>query len=224
MPAALTFFRELTLEKPAWLLLLAAGPALWLVARRSLGDFPARQRALQTLVRLLVLGGVALALARPSLRRPVTDVSVVAAVDVSASVSDGGLAFERRMVGELESAANARRLTRPLPLRVVRFASDAAEWGAPGQPLPPPQRFAAADSLDTDIGKALALAGGLVDPGAIPRLVLISDGHAPAPDALAAAERAAARGVRIDVVPVGLPAGGDHQDGGGGARGRSAAP
>src|SRR5260370_38419116 len=116
MPAALTFFRELTLEKPAWLLLLAAGPALWLVARRSLGDFSARQRALQTLVRLLVLGGVALALARPSLRRPVTDVAVVAAVDGSASGSDGGRAVEPRMVGRPEGAANARRLARPRPL------------------------------------------------------------------------------------------------------------
>src|SRR5260370_32008615 len=120
MPAAVTFLRELTVEKPAGLLLLAAAPALWLVARRSLGDFSARQRALQTLVRLLVLGGVALALARPSLRRPVTDVSVVAAVDVSASVSDAALAFERRMDGELGSAANARRLTRPPTLPVGR--------------------------------------------------------------------------------------------------------
>src|SRR5260370_41543446 len=107
MPAALTFFRELTLEKPAWLLLLAAGPALWLVARRSLGDFSARQRAPQTLGRLLGLGGVALALARPSLRRPVTDVSIVAAVDGSASGSDGGLAVGRRVVGEPERAAHS---------------------------------------------------------------------------------------------------------------------
>src|SRR5258708_8417692 len=130
MPAALTFFRELTLEKPAWLLLLAAG---------------------------------------------------------GCGRGGGG-------------------------------------WGARGQPLPPPQRFAAADSLDTDIGKALALAGGLVDPGAIPRLVLISDGQATAGDALAAAERAAARGVRIDVVPVGLPAGGDNQGGGDVAVDRIEAP
>ncbi|HVR61192.1 MAG TPA: VWA domain-containing protein, partial [Polyangia bacterium] len=206
MTALATFFRGLTLERPGWLWLLAAAPALWLVARRSLGDFSARQRALQTLLRCLVLGGVALALARPSLRRWVADVSLVAAVDVSASVSDSGLAFEQKMIADLERAADARSLARPLPLRVVRFARDAAEWGAPGQRLPALRRFGAADGLETDIGRALALAGGLVDPAAIPRLVLLSDGRATAGDALAAAERAAARGIRVDVVPVADPA------------------
>ncbi|HEY2900557.1 MAG TPA: VWA domain-containing protein [Polyangia bacterium] len=200
MGALATFLRELTLQRPAWLLLLLAGPALWLIGRRSLGDFSASQRAMQTALRTLVLGGVALCLARPSLQREVADVSVVVLADVSASVSDAALEVERQAIANVETAADRRRLTRSLPVRVVRFARDASEWGAAGQRLPPLQRFAGRDSLDTDIAKAVTLGGGLVDAAALPRLLLLSDGQPTAGDAWQAAERAAARGVRIDVL------------------------
>jgi Ca-activated chloride channel family protein len=67
---------------------------------------------------------------------------------------------------------------------------------------PPVQRFAAPGGLDTDIGAALGLAGGLFDPAGIPRLLLLSDGLATAGDALGAAEQSAARRIRVDVIPV----------------------
>src|ERR1700694_3180752 len=86
-----SFFHALTLAHPAWLLLLTAAPGLWGLGRRSLGDFPRRQLALQAVLRILVLAGVALALAGPSLRRDVSDVSLVVVADVSASVSEAAL-------------------------------------------------------------------------------------------------------------------------------------
>ncbi|HXI54713.1 MAG TPA: VWA domain-containing protein [Polyangia bacterium] len=195
-----TFVHELTLERPAWLLLLTAAPGLWWIGRRSLGDFSRRQLGLQTALRILVLAGVAVALARPSLRRDVSDVSLVVVADVSASVSDAALGTQRQLIADLEQAAARRRRARPVPMRVVRFARDAAEWGVAGRTMPPLERFAPPAGMDTDIAKALALAGGLTDPGGIPRLVLLSDGKATAGDAMQATEQAAARGVRIDVV------------------------
>src|SRR5581483_9527124 len=55
----------------------------------------------------------------------------------------------------------------------------------------------------TDIALAMGLGAGLFDPAGIPRLLLISDGEATNGDVLAAAERAAARGVRVDVHTLG---------------------
>ncbi len=78
----------LVLGAPGWLLLLVVAPALFIVARWSLGDFTRGERIAQAVLRLLVLAGLALALARPALRRPAGDVSAVALVDVSDSVSD----------------------------------------------------------------------------------------------------------------------------------------
>ena len=209
-----TIVRELTLERPAWLLLLAAAPLLWWAGRRSLADFSPRQLALQATLRTLVLAGVVLCLARPSLRRDVSNVSAVVLADVSASVSDAALEVERQVIATVETAAAQRTLTRPLPVRVVRFARDAGEWGVPGQRLPPLQRLPPPEDLDTDLAKALALGGGLADRAGIPRLLLLSDGHATAGDVLQAAERAATRGVRVDVVPLDAIAAGVRGTGG----------
>ena len=103
-PAAGT---RLAFERPAWLLLLLATPALFVLLRRSLADFSRGQLALQAALRTLVLAGVAAALAGPQLRRPARALSVVALADVSDSVSDEALAFER--AEPLRAGARRRR-------------------------------------------------------------------------------------------------------------------
>ena len=90
--------QPLAFEHPLWLLALLALPALWLFGRRSLADFSRGQLRVQALLRTLVLAGVAIALATPTLRRPARAVSAVAQVDVSDSVSDGALAFANQAV------------------------------------------------------------------------------------------------------------------------------
>ena len=83
----------LAFEHPLALLALPVVPLVWLMARRSLADFSASQLRAQALLRALVLAGVAVALAGPTLRRPARAVSAVVLVDVSDSVSDGALGF-----------------------------------------------------------------------------------------------------------------------------------
>lgn len=197
--ARLTSERTLAFERPAWLLLvLAAAPPLFVLARRSLADFPRGQLALQALLRTLIVAGVAAALAGPTLRRPARAVSAVALVDVSDSVSDEALAGARAAVTALGRAAAERGDPAP---RVVRFAARAEEImgddPAAGIARPTPPAGAA-----TDIALAANFGGGLVDATAIPRLVLISDGAATRGDLLAAAERLRDRGLPLYAVPM----------------------
>ena len=202
--------QRLAFEHPLWLLALLAAPLFWLIARRSLADFPPGQLRVQALLRTLLLAGVAVALAGPTLRRPARAVSAVAMVDVSDSVSDGALAFADQAVAALGRAAAERGDPQP---RVVRFAARAEE--AAGGPaiarLPPPAGAA------TDLALAINFGAGLVDATAIPRLLVISDGVPTRGDLVATGERLRDRGTplyalalpsdeRGDVAVVGLTA------------------
>jgi hypothetical protein len=192
----------LVLGAPGWLLLLAVAPALFIVARWSLGDFTRGERIAQAVLRLLVLAGLALALARPALRRPAGDVSAVALVDVSDSVSDSDLTNARSLIRGLEQAAARRAPAHASPVRVVRFAATPEELVAPGHGRTAAEmvkRFEAPGGAATDLALAMGLGAGLFDPAGIPRLLVVSDGQTTGGDAVAAAERAAARGVRVYV-------------------------
>jgi uncharacterized membrane protein len=180
----------LAFERPAWLLLLVAAPAIFAVAARSLADVSRAQLALQSAARTLVLAAVAAALAGPSLRRPARAVSAVALVDVSASMPPVALARAEEALAALRAAPGGGRL------RVVRFAATAEEVprDAPVARLPAPLDAA------SDLALAASLGAGLVDEAAVPRLLLISDGEATRGDLRGEAERLAARGVRLDAL------------------------
>ncbi len=179
---------SLAFERPAWLLLLAFAPAIFWVASRSLADVARAQHVLQAIARTFVLGAVALALAGPSLRRPSDAVSVVVLVDVSDSQSAASLDRARAEVAALRVAAEASRAR----VRVVRFAARPEEITTRTlSPLPAPA------GRQTDLALAVGLGAGLLDDGALPRLLMISDGEATRGDLRAAAERLAARGIPL---------------------------
>ena len=197
---------RLAFERPAWLLLLLATPALFVLLRRSLADFPRGQLALQAALRTLVLAGVAAALAGPQLRRPARTLSVVALADVSDSVSDEALAFERAGLSALAHAAATRG---DPPPRIVRFAARPEEVFS-GDPanlalsrFPPPAGAA------TDAALAVGLGAGLVDATAVPRVLLLSDGLATRGDLDGAAARLGRRALPIFALPLPSPATGD---------------
>ena len=182
----------LAFERPAWLLLVLAAPAIFALALRSLGDFSRLQLALQATLRTLVLGAVAVALAGPSLRRPARAISAVVAVDVSDSMSAAALTRAADAVASLRASASAHDAR----LRVVRFAARAEELRA-GEPLtrlPPPAGAA------SDLALGVSLGAGLLDDAARPRLLLISDGEATRGDLRAEADRLATRGVPVSVL------------------------
>ncbi|HEY6475558.1 MAG TPA: VWA domain-containing protein [Polyangia bacterium] len=197
---------RLVFDRPAWLLLLLATPALFVVLRRSLADFPPAQLALQGALRTLVLAGVAAALAGPELRRPARGVSVVALADVSDSVAVEALAFERAELAALSRAAAERG---DPPPRVVRFAARPEEIPAEAETGPALARFPAEGGAATDPAAAAGLGAGLVDTGAIPRLLLLSDGIATRGDLAREAAHLGARGIPILALPLPPPAAGD---------------
>jgi Ca-activated chloride channel homolog len=201
---------HVVLESPRWLwLLVLCVPAVWIVA----WSWPVRwgaARLTAAILRTLVLTGFIVAASGPIHFTDSRAVSVVVLCDVSASVSDGELEQERRVVQRLAS------LVRPQDqLRLVGFAA------APVEILPSVAGFPAASAaamgsavsrpageagLGTDIARALGLAVGLADPARARRVLLISDGRPTAGDALAQAQRLAALGVRVDYIAL-LPTG-----------------
>ena len=192
----------LAFERPAWLLLVLATPLVFVALRFSLADVSRRQLALQGTLRALVLAGLAVALAGPTLRLPARAVSVVALADVSDSISDAALARERDAFAVLARASRER--SNPAP-RLVRFASRPEEitGAAPLARVPAPGGSA------TDLALAASFGAGLADPSAMPRLLLMSDGRPTRGDLAAAAARLAARGLPIYALPLPGPAGGD---------------
>jgi Ca-activated chloride channel homolog len=179
----------LAFERPAWLLLVLAAPAIFALASRSLGDFSRLQLTLQAMARTLVLAAVAVALAGPSLRRPARAISAVAVVDVSDSVSDAALARTADALVALRASAAAHDAR----VRVVRFAARAEELRA-GEPL---TRLPAPGGAASDLALGVGVGAGLLDDAALPRLLLVSDGEATRGDLVAEVERLATRAVPL---------------------------
>ncbi len=202
--------RTLVLSQPhvLWLLPVSLLPYLLLTARRSLVDVPALQVVFQLFIRLLVLVGLALALALPNLESPIRGKTVVMAIDVSASIDDGQLAQAsglidqaRSWVAEEEGQGLAREdRTR---LRVITYAED-ARIVDPGAGLETDasntQLARHPQNLASDHASALHLAQALLDPDTEGRIVLISDGGgslAERGDLVATARELQARGIDV---------------------------
>jgi Ca-activated chloride channel family protein len=180
--------RTLVLESPRWLWLLAAVPVVVGTALLSVAELSAFRRVIQGALRVLFVSLIALVMAGPTLRRQETAISAVVLADGSDSLTDAQLAEESALVAALQAAA--RRHTPAASVRVVRFAAEPEE-------VQPPFSLRAPRAGDTDLGLALGLGLGLLDPGRVPRLLLLSDGQPTKGDASAAGARAAVRGARL---------------------------
>ena len=169
----------------------------------SLSDLPRAQRVASAAMRAGLVLLLALALARPALQLDATRISAVLLVDVSASVSDAGLAEARTLVAALQRARGDN------DLRLVTFAErprvrqlDAAHPADRAIARHTPAGKASATLRDggsgSDLQAALQLAYGLFAPGHLRRALLISDGKQTRGDLLAEAERARRLNVRLD--------------------------
>jgi Mg-chelatase subunit ChlD len=196
--------RDLVLTRPAalWLLPLAALPYLVVVARRTLVDLPGWQVAAQAVTRLLVLAGLALALAQPTLQSPRRGKTVVLAVDVSASVDDGQLAAAQALVRDAVAAAageTGQDREDRARLRLLAYAAVARAVPLDG-PAPGDMSREPGGGLASDHAGALRLAEALLDPDTEGRVVLITDGAgsvAERSDLAATARELQARGVAV---------------------------
>lgn len=187
---------------PGALWLLAVVPLVWLARRFARTNFNPRQQVLQAAVRTLLLAALAAALARPVLSLGSSRLSVVYAVDVSASVSGEAVAKAADAIDQMQAAVH------PAASRVVAFGADVRALDGTAALRQLAKAPAASGSTpavgrdDTNLAGALDAAAAEEAPGAVPQIVLFSDGRETAGVAREAAAQLAADGIPVSTVPM----------------------
>ena len=121
---------------PGALWLLAAVPFIWLAPLVARTTFNPRQRVLQGAARSLLLGALALAIARPVLSTNAPRQSIVYAVDVSHSIATHSIEDAARIIDEYQ------RDVHPSSSRIIVFGSNTATLaGHRGAPSSGADRF-----------------------------------------------------------------------------------
>jgi len=192
---------SLTLTAPGALWLLLALPLVWAALWVGRTNFNPRQQKLQAAVRSLLLGVLALALARPVISTSSSRLSVVYLVDVSHSVASRAIEDAAARIDEIEAALS------PDHSRVMAFGLEAV----PVEGTAALRQIAAADPADdtvsvsrqgSDVERALTEGRAEVAAGHVPRIVLFTDARQTHGDVEAAAARLAAEGVPVFVEPM----------------------
>lgn len=193
-PAAIAALADAgyVLERPELVVALALIPLLVAVRAHTLSDLPRAQQALSLLFKSAFVALITASLVNPMKLDSVPGRSAtVFVVDVSESIPDAVLARARDALQEAWDARGEHEV------RLVVFGAEAreiplgpaatADAPAPGDaataataeaetPLPPIPRLEGDAGLATDAQGALRLALTLLPDGALPRLVLITDG------------------------------------------------
>ncbi|MBM4107172.1 MAG: hypothetical protein FJ257_13000, partial [Phycisphaerae bacterium] len=185
-------------EHPGWLSLLVLLPIAWWLARRGAGTMSAARRWISFLLRAVVIGLLAVALAEPSWIRRGEDLTVVVVADASRSVPQE-LALDAERF--LRLAAEARE--RPEDRLAVVTTARKAEVAALPEPstVPAISGHAGADDA-TNLAEGMKMALAILPSESAARILLVSDGNETADRVLEAAELARANGVAVDVLPL----------------------
>jgi Mg-chelatase subunit ChlD len=213
----------LELTRP-WMLLALFGaiPILVYYFRRSLSDFPRRQRMLSLVTRSCIVVLLVLSLAGLTLLHSTNEKFVIFVVDQSTSIGDNAA----KSVGEFiksatENVGNNEIAFLPFASRSAPVQTAAVEYGERPSILSP-QHANANEKLDdkkndqsaasngdlaapvlepkpvddirdgTNLAGAIEAAAGYLPPGYVPQIVVLTDGIETAGDALAAASRTGA--------------------------------
>ena len=155
-----------------WLLLLL--PVGWYF-RRSLSDFPWRQRMMSLICRSLLLVLLTLALAGLALRKPTSQMFIVYAIDRSLSVDEEANKQIDALLNQSAETKGENQIAvmnfgiEPSPLALLpEDASDLSEELRQG----------------TNLAAAVEMAAAAIPPGHVPKIVLLTDGRQTHGDAL----------------------------------------
>lgn len=178
----------LSFGSPLALLLLLAVPLLLWAARGKLRSFSPRQRTAAFLLRGGLFAALVLALADPRLGRPDDRLSVVVAVDSSASIQGPQRQLHQDWVRQ------ALGLAQPGDdVQLVEFG----RWSAPVDPRAPGP---SPPSDATNLADALALSESLLPTDGRRRVALLTDGEQNVGRAQEVATRLAAEGIEVSFV------------------------
>lgn len=188
-------------DRPAWLVLIPTlGLLTWWIGRRSLAGLDSKVRWVAFLVRLVVIGLIAAALAEPATRKTSKDVAVTIIQDLSRSIPR---VLDERTDAYIAQARAASKKPDDL-LGLVTAGVEAYVQMLPSKNAQGLERQFVGATDGTNLAEAVRLALGVMPQDAANRLVLISDGNETIGSLRSAAEHARAVGVPIDVVPVEL--------------------
>lgn len=202
-------------DQPLWLALIAGiipMAAAALVWMRAMGIW---RRWSAILLRLVLLGLIAGALAGAAWEKRTDRLAVVAVVDTSGSVrrfagaagGQGGRALEQVAAAIDSMAASAKRGPDDV-LGVVAFDARAAAVVSPSRAKTFGRSLDISGAEGSNLAEGLKLAAAMIPPESAGRIVLFSDGNQTAGDAVAAAGQLAGasgkgrRRMPIDVVPL----------------------
>ena len=184
-----------------WLFLtLLALPLLALGQRRSLAAFTPAQRRTCFFLRAVILICLSLALVGVQIFLPSTHVTVLFAVDDSASIAPE----TRQAAREYVTAAFAHRHTGD-QAGVIGFGKEAHVWQPPTAHESLAEWPAPASEKATHLADALQFSGSLFPTGHARRVVLLSDGNETSGRAAEAAAQLARAGVEVWTVPLQNP-------------------
>ncbi len=193
-----TLFSMIEWTRPWYLVtLLVALPWLFWLFRRSLSDFPVRQRCVSLAVRSLVVLLLALALAGSTWLHSTHEPLVVCLVDQSLSIGTSGRERSSSFLLEFQEAAKGHRVAflpfgatpgklmdeipvfDPVPSLITQLDS-----AVPKSNRPEPQIARNPLQEGTNLASALEVAAGSFPVGYVPRLVVLTDGNETSGDAL----------------------------------------
>ncbi len=180
---------------PMWLMAVLFAPFVVWGALRSLADLPRFQLFLAILLRVVLVGTLALTVARIAKSTESTNVSTIYLVDVSDSVTDEAIEDARTAITDAIQHRGEN------DVRVVTFARDARvlpiEEEATEAPAIARHREPEDAGAGSNLQAALQLSYGLFPPGHLRRVVLFSDGGQTHGDLLAESSRAARFKVKL---------------------------
>ncbi|MEZ6130015.1 MAG: VWA domain-containing protein [Planctomycetaceae bacterium] len=185
-------------------LLLALMPLAMVVAWyfvRSLSDFPKSQRVVSLIVRLVLLALLVLSLSGLTWLHETSEQCVIFLKDNSQSIGDqASAAAEQYLQQVTESRGGNRTILIPFAT-TPRTARELTPETLKETTEKQTTTTASAKSSDgTNLAAAMEAAAGLMPPGYVPQIVLLSDGNQTLGDAIAAAAQS-----RIPVSTVPLP-------------------
>jgi len=190
--------QSLLFTRPAALGLIAVSGWLWWLSIAGWSGLPERRAVASLCVRMILTGGLVMALAEPRAVRSRDVVSVVYALDVSDSIGsaavDQALGLVARHVQEKPSQDEAG---------LVVFGGSAAVELPPATSFPFEGVVTSRVQRDaTDIEQALSLSAAMLPEENRGRIVLISDGTATSGSLNSLLQELRARDITVDVLPI----------------------
>lgn len=183
--------------RPAFLALLVLVPAAILLQRASRREGGVRG-TLIVVLRAGLLALLAVALAQPQVRRRSDVVTTYFLLDRSASIPEE---MRRESIARVREAIETRR-RREDRAGVIVFGRRAAVEEMPSSWLQVGEPYSLVDGSATDLAGAVRLALSTFPDDTQKRIVLFTDGNETSGSLREAAQRAAAAGCPIDVVPL----------------------